>query len=193
MIVFRQTDPRFPFLWEDATQPEGRWHGPGEGPVHYFADTPDGAWAEFVRHEEITDPLDVLTIRRAVWAVEVPDPDAPLPAPELPARVVTGGRDTYARCQAEARRMRDGGAIGLEAPSAALPKHAAAGWRVESGLQRGPDRDPRVIALFGPRPDLVGWQAATEGRPDAELLGRVRRLTARDPAYAREQSGAHRG
>jgi hypothetical protein len=28
--------------------------------------TPDGAWAELLRHEEITDPEDAATIRRAL-------------------------------------------------------------------------------------------------------------------------------
>ena len=41
MIAFRQCDARCPFLWEGAAQPEGRWHAAGEGPAHYFADTPD--------------------------------------------------------------------------------------------------------------------------------------------------------
>ena len=73
MIVFRHADPRLPFLWEDARQPPGRWHGGGEGPAHYFSDTPDGAWAELLRHEEIRDPADLATLRRAIWAVEIPD------------------------------------------------------------------------------------------------------------------------
>ena len=59
MIGFRQVDARYPFLWEDSRQPEGRWHAAGDGPAHYIADTPDGAWAEFLRHEEITDPDDL--------------------------------------------------------------------------------------------------------------------------------------
>src|SRR5262249_12367623 len=71
MIGFRHTDPRFPFLWEEASQPAARWHAAGEGPVHYFCDTPDGAWAEFLRHEEITDPADLITIRRTIWAVDL--------------------------------------------------------------------------------------------------------------------------
>jgi hypothetical protein len=53
MIVFRHADPSLPFLWEDVGQPPARWHGDGDGPVQYFTDTPDGAWAEFLRHEEI--------------------------------------------------------------------------------------------------------------------------------------------
>ncbi len=66
MIGFRQCDSRWPFLWESAEQPGARWNAPGEGPVHYFADTPDGAWAEFIRHEEITDPVDLATVRRSL-------------------------------------------------------------------------------------------------------------------------------
>jgi hypothetical protein len=33
MIAFRQADPRFPFLWSEASQPAGRWHAEGEGPA----------------------------------------------------------------------------------------------------------------------------------------------------------------
>lgn len=172
MIAFRHVDPRFPFLWEDDAQPPGRWHGPGEGPVHYFAETPDGAWAEFLRHEEITDPADVAEVRRAVWAVEVGRP--PKEEPGLSARTLTGGLGSYATCQREARRLRARGVRGLVAPAAALLPGAAHGWRVQRGLQRGEPREGRVIVLFGPRPDLVGWEAVHEGRPSAKLLGRVR-------------------
>ena len=66
MILFRHADPRFPFLWETADQPGARWHGDREGPAHYFADTPDGAWAEFLRLEEIKTGHDH-TIT-GVWA-----------------------------------------------------------------------------------------------------------------------------
>jgi hypothetical protein len=54
MIVYRHADPRFLFLWESAAQPSARWHGLDDEPVQYFADTPDGAWAEFLRREGIT-------------------------------------------------------------------------------------------------------------------------------------------
>jgi hypothetical protein len=172
VIGFRHTDARFPFLWEDDSQPPGRWHGEGEGPVHYFSDTPDGAWAEFLRHEDITEPADVAEVRRAVWAVELGRP--PREEPELGIRTLTGGLRSYRACQGEARRLRARGTKGLVAPSAALMPGAAHGWRVEGGLRRGAPRDGKVIALFGPRPDLVGWEAVHEGRPSARLLGRVR-------------------
>src|SRR5262245_47622090 len=108
MIVFRQVDGRYPLLWESAAQPAGRWHGRGEGPAHYFADTPDGAWAEFLRHEEITDVEDLKTIRRQMWAVEIGD--VPHVGACAPDATLAGGPETYGACQDEARRLRAAGA-----------------------------------------------------------------------------------
>ena len=173
MIVFRQADPRYPFLWSDASQPAGRWHGDGEGPAHYFADTPDGAWAELLRHEEITDPEDAATLRRTLWAVEIGE--APLTAVSLPAPVVTGGRETYRACQAHARRLRTRGARRLVAASAALLRGGATGREVSGGIERpGPLRHPRVIVVFGQTEGLVGWKTVQRGAPPADILPKVR-------------------
>lgn len=177
MIGFRHADRRFPFLWEGPAQPPGRWHTTGDGPAHCFADTPDGAWAEFLRHEEITTSEDLATVERAIWAVEVPDGEYPVP--ELPPETLSGGWESHPPCQAEARHLVAAGAAGLRAPSAALALGAAGGWRVDGGLRRGSPRDPAVVVLFGPRPDLVGWRAA-EGRPGDGLLPSVRHLTQAD-------------
>lgn len=174
MIGYRHTDPRFPFLWEDVSQPAARWHGDGEGPAHYFASTPDAAWAEFLRHEGITDAEDVATIRRGLWAVELPD--QPLPQPIVSSRTAIGSLSSYARCQVEARRLRAGGATGLDAPSAAVRPRSTSGFRVDRGLQPAVPRDERVIVLFGRRPDLIGWAACAPGRPRDDLLPRVRPL-----------------
>ena len=172
MIGYRHVDRRFPFLWEDEGQPPGRWHSEGEGPVHYFADTADGAWAEFLRHEEIRDREDLPTIRRALWAVDLGEPPAEKPA--LPARTLIDAPRSYAVCQRESRRLRRRGALGAVAPSAALLAGGARGHRTHRGLQPGPYRDGRVVVLFGPRPDLVGWCATAAGRPREDLLPRVR-------------------
>jgi hypothetical protein len=178
MIAFRHADPSLPFVWEDASQPPARWHAGGEGPATYFSDTPDGAWAEFLRHEEITDPEDVATIRRAMWAVEIPGGlhDETMGRPKLPTAILTGGRDSYDTCQREARRLRDAGARSLVVRTAALLPGAACGERVNGRLQAGPARDGWTIVIFGPQPSLVGWRAAFEGRPAPGLLTRVRRL-----------------
>lgn len=179
MMGFRHADPRYPFLWEDASQPAARWHGPGEGPVHYFCDTPDGAWAEFLRHEEIKDPEDLATIRRALWAIDLGD--EPSHEPDLPLETLTGGPETYSACQEEARRLQRLGAVRMVAPSAALLLGAARGWRVDGGLQPGSPREGKVIVLFGHRPDLVGWAATTEGRPGEDLLSCVRHFSQVSP------------
>lgn len=174
MIGFRHADPRFPFLWEGAAQPAARWHAAGDGPVHYFSDTPDGAWAEFLRHEEIVDPADLTTIRRALWAVDLGNPD--LVSPDLSEEVTTGGHASYSACRAEADRLRRAGARGLRSRSAALLPGGARGWRVDAGLRPGAPRDGIVFVLFDRRPDLVGWRAAAAGWPSPELLTAVRPL-----------------
>lgn len=175
MIVFRHADPRFPFLWENAAQPAGRWHGEGGGPAHYFADSPSGAWAELLRHEEITEVDDLAGIRRALWAVELPA--RPTHEPQLATHLLHGGPETYPACQAEAERLRTTGAEGLKAPSAALLPGQASGWIVDGGLQPGPPRDGTILVLFGHRPDLIGWPVTLDGRPPEELSERVRHFS----------------
>lgn len=173
MILYRHADPRFPFLWESADQPEARWHGHGEGPVQYLADTPDGAWAEFLRHEGITEESELANIRRALWAVQVPDDLTPEVA-RLSETVLTGGIQTYNECRMEARRLRKRGVRALRAPSAALLSGSARGWKVDGGLQPAHERDGMVVVIFGARPDFVGWMAAFAARPRSDLLARVR-------------------
>jgi hypothetical protein len=177
MILYRHADPRFPFLWESSNQPPARWHGIGEGPVNYLADTPEGAWAEFLRHEGITKEEELENVRRALWAVEVPGSIRPA-VPELPNQIACGGLNTYHACQSEARRLRQRGILELQAPSAALVPGGAHGWRVDGGLQPAEPGDGTVFILFGARPDLTGWVAAGEGRPSMDLLQRVRHFTA---------------
>lgn len=172
MIVFRVAPSEFPFLWEGTEQPVGRWHDHGECPSHYFADTPDGAWAELLRHEEIREAEDLLGIRAALWAVEIGDSLGV--EPKLSYKILTGGRETYIKCQEEAHRLRDAGVDKLVVLSAALLPGCARGWCVNSGLQSGPDRDGKVIVLFGRQPKLIGWIAIKEGRPDERLLACVR-------------------
>jgi hypothetical protein len=173
MILHRHADPRFPFLWESPDQPAARWHDTGEGPAHYLADTPDGAWAEFLRHEGITKEEEVDNIRRAFWAVEIPDNIRPV-EPELPDEIVRGGLDTYDACRKQARRLRQRGVLELRVTSAALVQGGAGGWTVDGGLQPAAQRDGSVIVLFGARTDLTGWAATRAGRPRADLLQRVR-------------------
>ena len=186
MMAFRQVDARYPFLWEDASQPAGRWHAEGEGPAHYFADTPDGAWAEFLRHEEITDPDDLATIRRQMWAVVIGDASgAPV---ALPADVMSGGLETYARCQAQARAMRAKGVRRIVAPSAALTPGGARGLRIDRGVRPAEARDGLTIVIFGPPSNLRGWVAADAARPAPDLLDRVHHFESGQRSRTRTRS-----
>jgi hypothetical protein len=173
MIAFRHADASVPFLWEDASQPAARWHAEGEGPAHYLAETPDAAWAEFLRHEEIREEADLAGIERTIWAVEIPD-DERFARPRLDRETLVGDLDSYAACQTEAARLRAAGSGGLRAPSAAMRSAAQSGWRVNGGLVPGRPRAEQSLVLFGRRPDLVGWVVADAGRPRADLLERVR-------------------
>ncbi|MDQ6783043.1 MAG: RES family NAD+ phosphorylase [Actinomycetota bacterium] len=177
MRWFRHVDRRCAFLWETAAQPEARWHGAGEGPAQYLADTPAGAWAELIRHEAITDPDDLVDVIRALWAIEIPD-DEPANAavPELRAAMLAGGTDSYQPCQHEARRLRANGSAAIEAPSAALVSGAAAPERTDGGLRPGTPADGRVLVLFGPRPHLDGWRVVVGGHLDPDLLAVTRPL-----------------
>lgn len=177
MKLFRQADPRYPFAWESTAQPEGRWHGPGEGPAHYLADTPDGAWAELLRHEEITDAADLETIRRAMWVVEVEDASAA--RVDLPAPVLTGDPHTWPACQRAARALRGTRVTRLDVPSAALLPGTAAGHVVQDGLHRGSARDGRVVVLYGAPDRMIGWLIADAAHPPAALLDRVRHYSKR--------------
>ncbi len=173
-LGFRHCDSRMPFLWQSDQQPAARWHGEGEGPANYFADTPVGAWAEFLRHEGITDASDLAGVRRSLWVVELPDDG--YAGPKLPMRTLTGGLSSYGACQAEARRLRDAGAARLEAPAAALKPGTARGWTAAPDLVPALEpRDGKVWVVFGPC-EAVGWPAVVAGAPPQEVLPLVRAL-----------------
>jgi hypothetical protein len=178
VIVFRVCDSRFPFLWEldsGARQRPARWHGVGEGPAQYFADTATGAWAELLRHEEITDPADLQGISAPIWAVRIADIE--MHEPKLPLDAMTSLPDGYEICRDEARRLRAAGAVRLVAVSAALKPGQAAGFHVgATGLVRALSRDGKVIVHFGPLPDAEGWCVADAGRPSSSVLTQVRPL-----------------
>jgi len=171
---FRHGDRRFPFLWDSSGQPPARWHGPDDGPVQYLADTADGAWAEFLRHEEIRDPADLAGVNRRLWVVELPDDIDGAASPELDVADLVGDPLTYAACRKEARRLRRKGARALVAPSAALLTGASRGQLTEGSLREAGDRDGSVWALFGPRPALRGWAAVDGGAPTERILSLVR-------------------
>jgi hypothetical protein len=176
-IWFGHADRRVPFLWESRLQPAGRWHAEGRGPAQYLADTPEGAWAEFLRREEITDPAEVAGIARSLWAVEIERGVERLATPSLPDATARGGLDSCPACRSEADQLRAAGATGIEAVSAALVPAGAAGEFVDGAhLRPAPPRDGRALCLFGPRPELRGHRCVEDGAPPAAVLALVRHL-----------------
>lgn len=173
-LGFRHCDPRFPFLWQAAEQPAARWHAKGEGPANYFADTPVGAWAEFIRHKGITEAVDLAGIRRSLWVAELPGDG--YAQPRLPDTTLFGNESAYAACQAEATRLREGGAEQIEVPGAALMPGTASGWTATPTLATAtPARDGIVWVLFG-RCDVTARLAVEGGAPPELVLSLVRHL-----------------
>lgn len=175
-VLFRHTDTRHGFTWESDAQPAARWHGPGEGPTQYLCSTPEGAWAEFLRHEEIVDPAELEGVTRRVWAIEVPDDlIGRVVAVRLPHDVMRGGPDTYPRCRAEAATLRAAGVEILRVPSAALDD--AVGYRSTGiGYVDGDARPAENYIAFVAGAAWTGWMCHDVGRPDPALLTRVRPL-----------------
>lgn len=158
-------------------QPPARWHDVEEGPVQYLSDTPDGAWAEFLRHEEIREEGDLAGIERSLWAVEVDEDEERIAQPRLFRRLLFGGVETYEECRREARRLRKRGATAIVAPAAGLKAGRAGGQHVRgTDLLDAPSRDGRTLALFGPRPELRGWVCVEVGRPSVRVLALVNHL-----------------
>jgi len=171
---FRHADSRHGFLWETHDQPSARWHSAGEGPAHYLADTPDGAWAEFLRHEGIVDPGDLEGVARTLWAVQVDDAEVDGAIPLALPRDL--GLGSYGHCQDAARAARAGGATAIKAPSAALLPGRAGGHVCNGGVQPAPPSDGEVWVLFGRRPDLHGWRCVHHGTAPADVLTAVRHM-----------------
>ncbi len=188
---WRNTPPGLAFLWEQDNLAPARWHDRGEGPAQYLADSPAGAWAELLRHEEIVDPADVAGLSRDLWAVEIPAgivDGATIVAGD--DGVLRGDPSTYPACRAIAASARAAGAAALVAPSAALEPGEAAGWRVDQGLVRAPATDGRVLVLYGRRPDLVAQRAVAAGHPPVDLVSAVRPLFSRPPRRRRRRPTA---
>lgn len=184
-VWFRHVDPRYPFAWASSAQPAGRWHGEGEGPVQYLADTPEGAWAEFLRHEGIDDTGDLDGVERSLWAIDfeldpsdIIDSDLLSEKPPLPPETLGGGRRSYPTCQAYAQRIRAMEISGLLAPSAALIAGGARGELSQlTDLVEADDRDGRCLVLFGPRPELRGHRCVDGGRPPERVVALTVPLT----------------
>lgn len=168
-IAFRYASYDVPF-WARPNSLPGRWHRAGDGPTQYWALTPDAAWAELVRHEQLTTPDDLALVDIPFWVCRTPlslvvdlrDPNEQtrfgLDEAALTSR-------SWSRCQEAGREIRKTHR-GVLAPSAVLEGHAN-------------------LTLFGPR-RMIDWMTESRlastvpaallaiGRPPDEILGKVR-------------------
>lgn len=173
LIAFRQTDYDMPFWARDNSFP-ARWNAAGDPPTQYWSLHPDGAWAEYLRQEEIEDDAGAACIRRAIWTSRVPrgtfvdlrDPDTCTVHGVDPDALTAAD---WAPCQALAVRLREGGCPGVLSPSAALAGHTNLtifGARRAIDWQRRPvlhSQIPATIVAIGRPP--VGLAGRVEPRP----------------------------
>lgn len=170
VLAFRQTDYDVPF-WARSNSHPGRWNVAGDPPTQYWSLHPDGAWAEFVRQEELTDVDDLARLRRLIWVCRIRV--APLVdlrrEDERDRWAVTLDALTdpdWTACQRLAGTLRERHVAGVIAPSAVLDGHANLtffGPRRAIALHRTPVLHSAVPAAMVAR-----------GAPDADLLARVR-------------------
>lgn len=150
--------------------------------MHYLANTPTVAWAEWIRHQEIEDPADLEGVSAALWAVLIPAHwiDKDLQPVKMTTELVLGTTPEAEIARlALVDQLKAQGAQGLLAPTAALHRSDVVSpcVRVMGGEQRR-DELPvaaNVILLWCNAEHLSGWCCVPEGRPGVELLPLVRR------------------
>lgn len=172
---YRYSSYDVPF-WARPNTTDERWHALGDGPTQYLSATPDGAWAELIRNENLRSETDLALVQMPLWQAQIDeaqiadyrDFETAERAGLDPAVLID---EDQGPCRMEGRRLRENGFAGVLYPSAALP-----------GEQN--------LALFGPR-ILLPWGASrklasgipanklTVGAPPADLLPRVRHVGAR--------------
>lgn len=128
---YRHAQPDYPPLWHPgnpanpAPQPAARWHAEGQI-AQYLSSTPEGAWAELVRHAGIRTEQRRREYRHRLWRVEVEETDiADLSSFD---KVAAAGLEPemfvadppYGACQTLAAELHADGYRGLLSPSAAL-------------------------------------------------------------------------
>lgn len=146
-VAFRYSDYDTP-LWARPNTEDGRWHLARTDPTQYLCLSPDGCWADLMRHEDLRTEIDVTLVRMPLWVLKLSEEriadystfDKAETAEFPPDALVD---EDWQRCQAEAERLKNLGYRGVLAPAAALPGEIAltlfggrraVGWNEEPGL-----------------------------------------------------------
>ena len=130
IVAYRQCAPTNPPFWTapldfvQPTQPPARWNSRGEL-AQYAALDVDAAWAELIRHEDLSAD-DVGDYRRSIWMLRITEPRiANLSTFDLADQcgieppILIG--DDHEPCRALRVELASAGFTGVLAPSAALP------------------------------------------------------------------------
>ncbi len=136
-------------LWARPNSSPHRWNRAREAATQYLSLSPEGAWAELIRAEDLTTDADVHLVQMPMWVLRLQELHiadyATFEKAEAagfpPGALVDEDQE---RCRAEATRLREHGFRGVLAPSAALPGDVN-------------------LTLFGPRL-AVEWSCSDEGR-----------------------------
>ncbi len=180
---FRYSSYDVPF-WVRANTTDERWHVAGDGTTQYLSATPDGAWAELIRNENLRSEADLSLVAMPLWQARIElariadyrDFETAERAGFNPESLID---DDQRACRVEGKRLKEAGFAGVLYPSAALP-----------GEQN--------LALFGPK-ILLPWGSPrrlasgipgtqlTVGTPPKNLLPRVRHSGARHAGFSEYQ------
>lgn len=171
-VAYRYSSYDTPF-WACENSEPGRWHAFGDGATQYLSLGADGAWAELIRHEQLTTEDEVAQASMQMWSVSVGQgmvadysTFALADKAGFDAGALVG--EDHGPCRREGARLRELGYRGVLAVSAALP------GEVNLTLF-----GPRTASAWGRPPLLASSLPATviaRGAPPAGLVGRVRRI-----------------
>ena len=167
-VAFRWSTYDTP-LWVRPNSTGQRWNRTREAPTQYFSLSPEGAWAELIRAEDLTTPADVRLVIMPMWVLRVHETHVAdyrtfekAAAAGFPPDALVA--DDHERCQAEATRLREQGFRGVLAPSAALPgavnltlfgARLAVEWDCDEQRRLGSFVPAKQLAVGRPPDDLL--------------------------------------
>ena len=180
VIAFRHADPRFPFLRETASPVPGRWNRSGDLAL-CLSDTPDGAWAEFLRRRSDPEDIEHFGARFGRFPI-CPGPPLLVRGPDrwTPAGGLSAGGHSSSGCRAL-----------LAAPTARVRgwfdrRRTALEGRTSRDLltgasmpdERGPELVRKLAAALGFSGDVIAFGSAISPAPALNLP--LRRASLRD-------------
>lgn len=170
VVAFRWSSYDVPFWARPNTRP-GRWNRLGDDPTQYWSLSPDAAWAELIRHENLRSEAELDLVRMSFWICRVPTMrlidlrhEAERDKYDLAEDALIA--DDWRECQ-ELRAVLQRRAAGVIAPCAALPDEPNL---TLFGARRAIDFDARPALA-----SAVPVAKAAIGRPPDGLVERVRR------------------